>query len=269
MQVGLTVNGQPHTVDAEPRLLLVDLLRDRLGLTGTKVGCDTGQCGACIVLVDGVSVKSCALLGVQADGTSITTIEGVSEPGHLNPLQAGFQAMHAVQCGFCTPGMILGLTDLIGRRPDATDPEVRDWLAGNLCRCTGYENVVRAVDAGRRIAASPARFLADTPLKRLYEEHLGRVTSGNLDAVLGGYAEDAVLTTFDGVVSGREALRRYYADYLPAHSGVDIRSTDRFVEAQDAFYVESTVLDGGRLLHVYNAFVVEGELIWRQFASVK
>src|SRR5207247_199482 len=123
MQVSLTINNVLHTVDVEPRVLLVDALRDQLGLTGTKVGCDTGQCGACAILMDGVSVKSCALLAVQADGSTITTIEGMSELGHLNPLQAGFQAMHAVQCGFCTPGLIMSLTDLVERNPDASEAE--------------------------------------------------------------------------------------------------------------------------------------------------
>jgi carbon-monoxide dehydrogenase small subunit len=269
MQVSLSVNNQPHTLDVEPRLLLVDLLRDQLGLTGTKVGCDTGQCGACVVLMDGVSVKSCALLAVQADGSTITTIEGMSEPGHLNALQAGFQAMHAVQCGFCTPGMIMSLSDLLAQNPEASEAEIRAWLAGNLCRCTGYENVVRAVEAAREIAHNPAKILADTPLKQIYQQHMLRVQARDVDAVVVDYSDDAVLTTFEGVITGRDALRRYYQTYLSAHGEVEVLSTDQFVEALDGFYVEATVRNAGEVAHVYNAFVVRDGKITHQFASVK
>jgi carbon-monoxide dehydrogenase small subunit len=269
MQVSLTVNNQTHTVDVEPRLLLVDLLRDHLGLTGTKVGCDTGQCGACVVLMDGVSVKSCALLAVQADGSAITTIEGVSELGHLNALQAGFQAMHAVQCGFCTPGMIMSLSDLLARTPDPSEAEIRAWLAGNLCRCTGYENVIRAVEAARAITQNPAKILADTPLKQFYEQHLLRVQSGDVDAVVNGYSEDAILTTFEGVITGRDALRRYYQQYLRSHGDVEILATDKFIEALNGFYVEATVRNAGEVAHIYNSFVVRDGKISHQFAGVK
>ncbi len=269
MHLSLTVNSRIHEVDVEPRVLLVDVLREDLGLTGTKVGCDTGQCGACVILMDGVSVKSCALLGVQADGSRITTIEGVSEPGHLDPLQAGFQAMHAVQCGFCTPGMIMSLTDLMARRPDASDDEVRVWLDGNLCRCTGYENVVRAFAAARSIAANPAHMLSDSPLKRLYEGHVVRVWSRDAVVVGEGYAADAVLTTFDGVVVGRPDIVGFYRDYFERHPHVDLASTDRFIEADDAFYVETTVRVDGALTHVYNSYVVRDGLIAHQFAGVK
>jgi carbon-monoxide dehydrogenase small subunit len=146
MRTGLTVNGVPVGADVEPRVLLVDLLRDVLGLTGTKVGCDTGQCGTCVVHVNGVSAKSCAILAVQADGTEVTTIEGINgPPGELNPLQAALHAAHGTQCGFCTPGMVLSLTELLRRTPRPTEHEIRTWLTGNLCRCTGYHSVVRAV----------------------------------------------------------------------------------------------------------------------------
>jgi carbon-monoxide dehydrogenase small subunit len=146
MRTRLTVNGAPAEADVEPRVLLVDLLRDTLGLTGTKVGCDTGQCGTCVVHVNGVSAKSCAILAVQADGTEVTTIEGINgAPGELNPLQAALHAAHGTQCGFCTPGMVLSLTELLRRKPRPTEDEIRTWLTGNLCRCTGYHSVVRAV----------------------------------------------------------------------------------------------------------------------------
>ena len=245
MDLALTVNGAEHQLDVEPRMLLVDVIRDELGLTGTKVGCDTGQCGACLVLMDGISVKSCAMLGVQASGTAITTVEGLAPAGHLDPLQAGFQAMHAVQCGFCTPGMLISLTDLMATQQDATDVEVRDWLAGNLCRCTGYENVVRAFAAARAIAASPAHQLPDTAHKVLYDRHLERVSGGDPAAVGDDYTEDAVLTTFDGVHVGRAGIIAFYRDYFERSARVEILSTDRFVETDDAFYVESTVRVSG------------------------
>jgi aerobic carbon-monoxide dehydrogenase small subunit len=146
MRTRLKVNGVPAEADVEPRVLLVDLLRDTLGLTGTKVGCDTGQCGTCVVHVNGVSAKSCAILAVQADGTEVTTIEGINgAPGELNPLQAALHAAHGTQCGFCTPGMVLSLTELLRRTPSPTEDQIRTWLSGNLCRCTGYNSVVRAV----------------------------------------------------------------------------------------------------------------------------
>ncbi len=143
--VTITVNGQSHTQSVEPRLLLVHFLRDRLGLTGTNIGCDTSQCGSCTVILDGQAVKSCTVLAVQADGSSVTTIEGLATNGHLHPLQQSFWEKHGLQCGFCTPGMIMTAHDLLQRNPHPTDEEIRHGLEGNLCRCTGYENIVRAI----------------------------------------------------------------------------------------------------------------------------
>ncbi len=143
--VTLTVNGKKHTHDVEPRLLLVHYLRDTLGLTGTHVGCDTSQCGSCTVHMNGMAVKSCTVLAVQADGADITTIEGLAQNGKLHPLQEGFWEMHGLQCGFCTPGMIMTAADLLKRNPHPSEAEIRAGLEGNLCRCTGYHNIVRAV----------------------------------------------------------------------------------------------------------------------------
>jgi aerobic carbon-monoxide dehydrogenase small subunit len=143
----LTVNGVRHELDVEPRLLLVHLLRDELGLTGTHVGCDTTSCGACTVHVDGESVKSCTLLALQATDAEVTTIEGLAPAGGLHPLQEGFWEKHGLQCGYCTPGMIMAAADLLKRNPDPTDDEIRHGLEGNLCRCTGYQNIVEAVKA--------------------------------------------------------------------------------------------------------------------------
>ena len=146
--VKLTVNGKAVSADVEDRTLLVNLLRDHLNLTGTHVGCDTSQCGACTVHVNGKSVKSCTMLAAEADGAEITTIEGLAQGGTLHPMQAAFQEHHGLQCGFCTPGMIMSATDLCTRSPDPSEHEVRHWLEGNLCRCTGYHNIVKSVRAG-------------------------------------------------------------------------------------------------------------------------
>jgi carbon-monoxide dehydrogenase small subunit len=145
MDVAITVNGIQREADVEPRLLLVDFLRDHLGLTGTKIACDTSQCGACTVHLDGKAVKSCTVLTVQADGTAVTTIEGLASNGTLHAVQEAFRDKHGLQCGFCTPGMIMTAVELLEAIPHPTDEEIRDALEGNLCRCTGYENIVRAV----------------------------------------------------------------------------------------------------------------------------
>jgi len=144
-ELALTVNGVRREADVEPRMLLVDFIRDHLGLTGTKIACDTSQCGACTIHLDGQAVKSCTVFAVQADGAEVTTIEGLASNGTLHAVQEAFREKHGLQCGFCTPGMIMTTVDLLGRNADPTDDEIRYALEGNLCRCTGYENIVRAV----------------------------------------------------------------------------------------------------------------------------
>ena len=143
--VSLTVNGEARTIDVEPRRLLVHAIREDLGLTGTHVGCDTSNCGACTVHLDGQAVKSCTILAVQADGAELTTIEGLGSNGALHPVQEAFWEHHGLQCGYCTPGMIMASADLLNRNPNPTEAEVRHALEGNLCRCTGYHNIVKAV----------------------------------------------------------------------------------------------------------------------------
>ena len=146
MNVTITVNGTQHTAEVEPRSLLVQFLREQLKLTGTNIGCDTSSCGACTVLIDGESVKSCTVFAVQADGTDITTIEGLADPdGTLHPMQEAFRQHHGLQCGYCTPGMVMAAVSLLDENPDPTEHEVRVGLEGNLCRCTGYHNIVKAV----------------------------------------------------------------------------------------------------------------------------
>ncbi|MDE1566804.1 (2Fe-2S)-binding protein [Aquabacter sp. P-9] len=150
-KISLTVNGRAVTAEVEPRTLLVQFLREKLLLTGTHVGCDTSQCGACVVHVDGASVKSCTMLAVQADGAVVTTIEGVANGVELHPMQAAFREHHGLQCGFCTPGMIMTALDIVARHGTAVDEAtIRENLDGNLCRCTGYHNIVKAIEAGAR-----------------------------------------------------------------------------------------------------------------------
>jgi carbon-monoxide dehydrogenase small subunit len=145
--VTMTVNGKEQTREVEPRTLLVEFLREHLRLTGTHVGCDTSQCGACVVHLNGKSIKACTILAVQCQGDEITTIEGLAKNGELHPMQAAFREHHALQCGFCTPGMIMSAVDLLQNNPKPSEHEIRDWLEGNLCRCTGYHNIVKAIQA--------------------------------------------------------------------------------------------------------------------------
>jgi carbon-monoxide dehydrogenase small subunit len=155
MQVSITVNGRQRTDDVEPRLLLAHFLREVCGLKATNIGCDTTSCGACTVIVDGLSVKSCTVLAAQADGGQVTTLEGLAGPaGELHPMQTAFRAEHGLQCGFCTPGMVMAAIGVLADNPDPSDREVREGLEGNLCRCTGYHNIVRAVQAAAQ--AGPA-----------------------------------------------------------------------------------------------------------------
>ena len=147
MRIGMTVNGAVQQHDVEPRTLLVQFLREACVLTGTKVGCDTSSCGACTIMVDGEPVKSCTVLGVQADGAEITTIEGLAGNGELHPVQQAFHEQHALQCGFCTPGMVMSVVGFLDENPSPSEQEIRKALEGNLCRCTGYQNIVKAVQA--------------------------------------------------------------------------------------------------------------------------
>ncbi len=152
-QITVSVNGTEYTDSVEPRLLLADYLRDTLGLTGTHIGCDTTSCGACTVLLDGISVKSCTLFAVQANGHEVTTVEGLATDGELHPVQAAFREEHGLQCGFCTPGMMISVAQLLDRNPNPTEAEIREGIVGNLCRCTGYHNIVKAAQTAAQTAA--------------------------------------------------------------------------------------------------------------------
>ena len=165
-QISVTVNGTTFRHDVEPRLLLVHYLRDVLNLTGTHVGCDTSQCGACTILLDGVAVKSCTVLAAQVDGAQVTTIEGLATNGAMHPLQEAFWNEHALQCGFCTPGLVMAAHDLLQQNPTPTDEEIRAGIEGNYCRCTGYHNIVRAIRvAAERMQEGRTRQRFETPVK--------------------------------------------------------------------------------------------------------
>ena len=163
--ITLTVNGRRHTADVEPRLLLVHFLRDTLNLTGTHIGCDTSNCGACTVIVDDVALKSCTLLAVQADGSRVETVEGLEQGGQLHPLQEGFWQEHGLQCGFCTPGMLMMSRALLAVNPSPTEEEIRRGISGNLCRCTGYVNIVKAIQYGA------AKMRGETPASTQEPSH--------------------------------------------------------------------------------------------------
>lgn len=160
VKISVSINGKKYTSEVEPRQLLVYHLRDALGLTGTHIGCDTSSCGACTILVDGQAVKSCTTLAVQAEGCNITTVEGLAKNGQLHPLQEGFREEHGLQCGFCTPGMIMAAADLLQNNPDPSETEIRHALEGNFCRCTGYHNIVRSIQwAAKKLKETNAAVL--------------------------------------------------------------------------------------------------------------
>ena len=154
LTVTMTLNGESVSAEVEGRTLLVQLIRDHFRLTGTHVGCDTSQCGACVVHMNGQSVKSCTVLAAQADGAEVSTIESLAENGELHPMQQAFKDNHGLQCGFCTPGMVMSALDLVANNPDPSETEIRDWLEGNLCRCTGYHNIVKSIAAGAQAMRS-------------------------------------------------------------------------------------------------------------------
>jgi aerobic carbon-monoxide dehydrogenase small subunit len=264
MQISMTVNSQPHSGDVEPRLLLVDFLRDSLGLTGTKVGCDTGQCGSCTVMLNGASVKSCSKLAVQADGADLQTVEGLALNDQLNALQEGFWERHGLQCGFCTPGMLMSLTDMLGNNPDPDEAEIRRWLDGNLCRCTGYQKVVEAVQFALQKTSSPVHMIVDTPGKRLYESQVRYLIAGDADGLVDdNYAPDAVVASFDFQVKGHDALKAHFRNYMKWVQIREVISTDKFTETDDGLSFEATVRTNRGVARVYDVFTLrDGKVIY-------
>ena len=270
MEISLTVNNRLYSVDVEPRLLLADFLRDELNLTGTKIGCDTGQCGACAVLMEDVSVKSCLTLTVQAGGRSVTTVEGLNQDSKLNLLQEGFRERHGVQCGFCTPGMLVSLTDLMQRKPNPTESEIRTALEGNLCRCTGYQNVVSAVQYAVEKFQSPVRMIVDTAAKQFYQRQVECLMSKDVDRLVDeNYHDDAVLTSADFTVRGKQALKEHFTNYLKWVTIKEVKSTDIFVETDNTVLFEATVESNYGTARVYDAFVLRDGKVAYHFTGVK
>lgn len=269
VHVRMTVNGKARDADLEPRTLLADLLRDGFGLTGTKVGCDTGQCGTCVVMLNGVSVKSCMVLAVQADGGQIQTIEGVAKNGALDALQEGLREYSAVQCGFCTPGMVMSMTDLLKRNPTPEEPEIREWMHGNLCRCTGYQNVVNAVKYAAKRNNSKVKMIIDTPRKKMYENRVELLMAGDVDRLVEEhYNEDAVLMSFDFIVRGRAALKAHFRNFVRWVALKEVISTDRFVETDDSFFYEATAVTNYGVGRVYDAYCLRDGKIDRHFTGM-
>jgi carbon-monoxide dehydrogenase small subunit len=270
MEISLSVNEQLYSADVEARLLLADFLRDELNLTGTKIGCETGQCGACAVLLDGVSVKSCLMLAVQANGRAVTTVEGLNRDEKLNLLQEGFRERHGVQCGFCTPGMLVSLTDLMHRNPNPGETEIRNALEGNLCRCTGYQNVVRAVLYALEKFRSPVCMIVDTPGKEFYQRQVEFLISKDVDRLVDeNYNENAVLTSSDFIVRGKPALKEHFTNYFKWVTIKEVKSTDIFVETDNTILFEATVESNYGPAKVYDAFVLRDGKIDYHFTGVK
>jgi carbon-monoxide dehydrogenase small subunit len=270
MKITLTINHKRHDADVEPRTLLADFIRDSAGLTGTKVGCEDGRCGSCLVLLDGKSVKSCSLLAVQADGAEITTIEGIAERGQYSAIQEGLHECHGVQCGFCTPGIVIGLTDLLKKNPAPDEPEIRAALQGNLCRCTGYQNVVRAAQYAIDKTNSPVRMIVDTPKKRMYENQVRHLISANPDGLVDdNYNEHATVASFDFKVTGKDALKAHFRNYMRWVQIKEVLSTDKFVETEAGFSFEATVRTNRGIGRVYDVFVLENDKVSYHFTGMK
>jgi aerobic carbon-monoxide dehydrogenase small subunit len=270
MQVSLTVNGSSHTADVEPRVLLAEVLRDSLGLTGTKIGCETSQCGSCTVLLNGTSVKSCSLLAVQAEGSEITTIEGIAENGHLNAVQEGFWEKHGLQCGFCTPGMVMSIVDLLRANPDPSEADVREWLQGNLCRCTGYQNVVNAVQYAARKMQSSVNLVADTPAKEIYQRQVDFMLKGDAEGLVdSNYHDDAMVVSHEFVVKGKDALKEHFRQYLKWVHIQEVKSTDHFTEADNTIFFEATVRSNFGIVRVFDVWVLNDGKIRYHFTGIK
>jgi aerobic carbon-monoxide dehydrogenase small subunit len=270
MHVSLIVNGQPRSAEVDPQALLVEALREGLQLTGTKVGCDTSQCGSCCVLMNGNSVKSCTVLAAQADGQEITTVEGLANHGKLNALQQGFWDEHGLQCGFCTPGMLMSMADLLGKNSDPGEEEIRIWLDGNLCRCTGYQNVVKAVQRATRLMNSPVHLVADTPMKQFYEAQVQFLLDKDIDGLVEKhYHDDAVIVSHTGIARGKEAVKARFGEFLHWVTIESVQSTDHFSETENTLMFEATVKSNFGIVKTYDAMLLDAGRIRLQFTGMR
>ena len=272
MQVSLAVNGEQHALEIEPRVLLVDLLRERLGMTGTKVGCDTSQCGSCVVTLNGISVKSCTVLAAQADGAEVGTVEGLATNGQLNPLQQGFWQEHGLQCGFCTPGMLMSISDLLSHHN--ADPPVRDThLARRQPLSLHRLPALRPGCPARRPHHRKAvNMIADTPGKQFYEEQVKYLLDKdveNLVPIDKHYHDDAVIVSFDHIVRGKDELKAFTSRDLSIGHDQRVISTDKLTETEDALMFEATVQFNHGVIKTFDALVLEAGRIRLQFTGVR
>ncbi|HWD09839.1 MAG TPA: 2Fe-2S iron-sulfur cluster-binding protein [Actinomycetota bacterium] len=268
MQLSVIVNGQPRSAEVDPEALLVEALREGFQLTGTKVGCDTSQCGSCCVLVDGVSVKSCTLLAAQAEGREVTTVEGLADHGRLSALQQGFWDEFGLQCGFCTPGMLMSMSDLLSRNRHPDDHEIRSWLDGNLCRCTGYQNVVKAVQRAVKLVNSPVHIVADTPMKQFYEEQVQFLMDKDVDGLVSKhYHDDAVIVSHAGIARGRDQVRARFGTFLHWVTIEEVLSTDNFTETDNTLMFEATIKSSMGVVKTYDAMLLEAGRVKLQFTG--
>jgi len=270
MKMDIDVNGQKHSVDVAPEILLSDFLRDDLGLTGTKIGCDTGQCGACVVLVDGISVKSCSQLAVQAADASVRTVESLSPNGKLNLLQEGFQERHGTQCGFCTPGMLMSLTELLEHNSNPSEADIRRQLDGNLCRCTGYQNVVAAVEYAIDKANSPVKMALDTPFKHFYANQVRcLIDQDPVKLVETNYHPDATVQSHEWTVTGHEALKAHFANYMHWVKIQEVLSTDHYAETANSIAFEATIKSSAGIAKVYDVMLLRDGKVYFHFTGTK
>jgi aerobic-type carbon monoxide dehydrogenase small subunit (CoxS/CutS family) len=270
ISIDLTVNAEGRHAAVSARTVLVDLIRDTFGLTGTKVGCDSGTCGSCTVLIDGVDVKSCTVLAAQADGVDVVTVEALASTDRLGALQEAFHQAHALQCGFCTPGMLMAITGLLRTTPAPSEADIRRALDGNLCRCTGYQNVVDAVQRVVCATGSPIKMIADTPGKRFYQQQVEALLAGDVDSLVdGNYHADARLTTGEFVIKGHEAIREHFREFLSLMTIKEVVSTDKFTESEDTLLFEATVTSNLGRVRVYDAFVLDEGKARYHFTGVK
>ena len=270
MQVNISVNGKNHSADVPAERLLSDFLREDVGLTGTKIGCDTGQCGSCVVLVDGQSVKSCSRLAVQSDGAKVRTVESLAVNGKMSALQEGFHEHHGTHCGFCTPGMLMSLTGLLETDKAPDEAKIRKQLDGHLCRCTGYQNVVTAAQYAIQKENSAVKIIVDSPGKRFYENQVKCLISGDANRLVEeNYLPDATVQSYEWTVTGHEALRAHFANYMRWVKIIEVISTEHFAETEHSVCFEATVRSNRGVVKVYDVMTMRDGKITYHFTGTK
>lgn len=270
MEIKIGVNGTHHTLDVAPNRLLSDMLRDDLGLKGTTVGCEDGQCGACVVLVDGVATKSCATLAEQVHGSEIRTVESLSQDGHMSPLQEGFKLYNATECGHCTPGVLMMLTELLEKEPAADEKMIRQHLHEHQCKCSDYENVVAATLYAVQKSQSPVKIIVDTWGKRFFENQVRCLIAGDANRLVEeNYLPEATVQSHEWTVTGHEALRTHFGNYMRAVKIIEVVSTEHFSETPNSVCFEATIRSSLGVVRVYDVMTMRDGKIIYHFTGVK